>query len=187
MKRKISKSVYITLALLAFLATMFLEFSSAYNMAVNYETRIDAQWNNNRNTLSQYTLKIQEAVQVPDMYRNDFIKTINASMVGRYGQQGSQATMQWLKEHSIKLPNELYLQLQQMIEAGRNDFKNEQKKLLDLTRGYKKATRTLWTGFMMRIAGFPADEFIWSKYEVLVDDNTSKQFKEKQTVPLKLR
>ncbi|PKF63513.1 hypothetical protein CW745_01285 [Psychromonas sp. psych-6C06] len=155
-------------------------------MAVDYETRIDAQWNHNRNTLSQYNLKIQEAVQVPDIYRDDFIKTIQASMTGRYGQQGSKATMQWFQEHAIELPHQLYLQLQQMIEAGRNEFQNEQKKLLDLTRSYKRVTGTVWTGFMMNIAGFPSKEFTWSKYEILVDEQTQQQFSEKKAKAIKL-
>lgn len=187
MKRKIPKSVYLILVLSAFFGAMLFEYTNAYNMAVDYETRIDAQWNNNRNTLSQYNLKIQEAVQVPDMYRDDFIKTINASMTGRYGQAGSQATMQWLKEHAIELPTALYLKLQQMIEAGRNEFRNEQTKLLDLTRGYKRVSNSLWTGLMMRLGGFPSDDFSWSRYEILVDADTNNQFKDKQLTPTKLR
>ena len=185
--KKIRKIIYLLLIVFAFSAAMFIEFKGAYNAAVDYETRIEAQWNNNRNTLSQYNLKIQETVQIPEMYRDDFIKTINASMTGRYGEQGSQATMQWFKEHSITLPIQLYQQIQQMIEAGRNEFKNEQKKLIDLTRGYKKLTRTLWTGFLARQAGFPSDEFNWEKYKVLVDGKTQDSYSKKKLETLKLR
>jgi hypothetical protein len=187
MKRKIPTSLYPIIVLTVFIGAMFVEFNNAHNMAVDYETRIDAQWQNNMNTLSQYNLKVQEAVQIPAMYRDDFLKTLNASMAGRYGKQGSQATMQWFKEHSITLPTQLYLKLQQIIEAGRNEFRNEQTKLLDLTRGYKRSSNSLWTGFMMRIGGFPSTDFNWEKYEVLIDSETENSFKEKSIKPIQLR
>ncbi len=184
--KKFPKSLFFIIAAIAFTGAMYVEFLDTYNMAVDYETKIDAQWNNNRNTLSQYNLKIQEVVQIPEMYKKDFIQVINNSMTGRYGEQGSQATVQWFKEHSIEIPIQLYQQIQQMIEAGRNEFKNEQKKLIDLSRGYRKATRSLWTGFLINLGGFPSDDFDWSKYEILVDGKTEQSYEQKKLEALKL-
>ena len=57
----------------------------------------------------------------------------------------------------------LYKKIQQSIEAGRNDFEFENKKLIDIKNEYNIAIGSFYTGTMLRIAGYPKiklDEFM---------------------------
>lgn len=185
--RKIPGYVYILIGIMALSGAFIFSYIKAYDTAVDFETRIEAQWENNRNVLSQYTLKIEEAIQIPAIYKDDFKEVITSSMNGRYGKSGSQATFQWFKEHSISLPKELYLQIQQIIESGRNHFENEQKKIIDLSRGYKKSSRLFWMGTWMKIAGFPSDDWNWKKYKIVVEENSKTSFETGEAKPIKLK
>lgn len=130
-------------------------YTSAHNTGNKLEKSINAQWNSNQNVLSAYHLKIKEMVQVPAMYVEDFKKVVTESLEGRYGANGSQATMQWIKEHDIKFDSSMHKALQQAMEAGRDEFKNSQDKLLDKKRIYETKLGNLWEGFWMRRAGLP--------------------------------
>jgi len=185
--RKIPGYVYILVGIMALSGTFIFSYINAHDTAVDFETRIEAQWENNRNVLSQYTLKIEEAIQIPAIYKDDFKEVITSSMNGRYGKNGSRATIQWFKEHSITLPKELYLQIQQIIESGRNHFENEQKKLIDLTRSYKKTSRLFWIGKWMKIAGFPSQDWDWNKYNIVLEETSKTSFETGEAKPIKLR
>lgn len=158
---------------------------SANNQAVRYETQIQAQHKQNQNVLSQYSHKISEAVQVPAMYKDDFTKVVSAQMQGRYGESGSQATMQWIKEHNINFDSSMYSQIQRMIEAGRNDFEKEQKTLLDVKRSYLTKLDTVPSGLVMKLIGFPKIDL--NKYDIVTSGYSDKAFSSGKENGLKLR
>lgn len=158
---------------------------SANNQAVGFETGIKAQYEQCQNNLSQYSNKVAEAAQVPTMYKSDFKEVVSASMQGRYGQNGSQAAFQWLKEHNIAFDSTLYVQLQRMIEAGRNAFEIEQKTLIDKKRQYEATLGTVPTGTIMKLVGFPKIDL--AKYDIVKSGYSNKAFETKQEDGLKLR
>lgn len=164
--------------------------ASSYIGANNYGARIEAQLNaeysNNQNILAQGQQKVLEAAQVPTMYKNDFSEIIKADVQGRYGAEGSKATMQWLKEHDIKIDSDLYKKIQQLIEGYRDEFKNSQTKMIDVRRQYEAEQGLFWRGMWLRIAGFPKVDM--SKFNPIITDAVEATYKRgKEAAPLQLR
>lgn len=152
----ISLAVLVGLGVLTFLVVGIA--IGVYNTNIDYQTTIETTYKNNQNVLSQYSLKIAEAAQVPSMARDDLIAVIKEAIGGRYGENGSQATWQWIREHNPSVDPALYQTLQTMIEAGRNKFENAQTILLDQCAEYKKYRSYVFSGLVSRILGFPTLE-----------------------------
>lgn len=163
-----------------------ISYISANNSAVKYEAEIEAAWTNDKNILAQYQQKVLEATQVPEMYKNDFKEVIAADVQGRYGPNGSQATMQWLKERNLSFDSSVYRQMQQIVEAGRNEFKTGQQRLIDVKQMYEVARGSVWTGLWMRVAGFPKKDL--SQFNIVTTTRTEETFKSGvEAAPIKLR
>ena len=160
-------------------------YVSTYNLGNEMEKQIKYQWEQNKNVLAKHEKRVMEAAQVPEMYRDDYAKVIREAMQGRYGENGSKAVFQWIKEHDIRFDSKLYLRLQDLIEAGRNEFANEQQKLLDLKRSYETQLGYLWTGLWLRIAGYPKINL--AEYKIVTSERTEKVFEGGKEEPLKLR
>lgn len=182
----------LTIVLIAFVAlvlgaafVLVGSYVSANNYGANMEARIEAKYEDCQNVLAQYGQKVQEAVQVPEMYRDDFKEVIKADMEGRYGSDGSGATFQWIQERNLNFDSELYKKLQTIIEAGRNEFKNAQTGLLDLKRQYKAAQNYVWKGMWMRIAGYPKINL--DDFQIVKAERAVKAFETGVEEPMKLR
>lgn len=147
------------IGLVAIAAPLFIligMYFSANNTANVMQNDIKAQASNVDNILSNYGQKVQEAAQVPNMATGDLQKVMKAAFEGRYGPDGSKATMQWIQEnYPGQVDPQLYRQIQQIIEAGRNDFQAAQTRLIDSKRVYLTALDALPGGAMMRFAGYP--------------------------------
>lgn len=162
-----------------------LSYINAANYGNRAERELEAVWANNQNVLGQYTLKVQEAAQVPEMYKNDLKEVVVAAVEGRYGGSGSRAVMQWLKEANIPFDSKLYTKMQQIIEAGRNQFTTEQTRLIDVRRAYETNLGYVWTGFWLRIAGYPKIDL--AKYRPVVAGDTAQAFEKGVQGPIRLR
>ena len=172
--------------LIAILIVAIASYISAVNYGVSAENRLKAEWENNEQILAQYSQKIGEAAQVPGMARDDLIKVFTGALGARYGAGGSQATMQWIKEQNPNLDAKMYIKLQQMIEAGRDEFKNAQTKLIDVKRQYENALGFFWQGMWLRIVGYPKIDL--SKYKIITNDYANDAFKiGKEKGPMQLR
>lgn len=189
-KQRGSAAVAILIAMVAFIVLVVGFFATNYINAANYgataEAGIKAQYTQNQNVLGQYTQKVQEVAQVPGMMRDDLSKVTKDAIQGRYGADGSKAVFQMIKEQNPTLDSKAYLKIQQIIEAGRDDFQNEQKKLIDLKRSYETNLNYFMKGFFMRMAGYPKINL--DDYKVITNDYTQNAFKAgKESGPLKLR
>lgn len=163
-----------------------MSYVSANNTANAMEQQIKAQYENNKNVLAGYTQKIAEAAQVPDMMRDDLQKVVTGAIEARYGEDGSKATMQWLKEQNPQLDPELYRKLQQIIEAGRDEFKNSQTRLIDVKRNYETSLGNFWSGMWMHIAGYPKIHL--EDYKVVTTTKVEDTFnKGREDGPVQLR
>lgn len=153
----------LSVALLAVLGVFILaavwgigSYVSAYNYGNTSEKALQAALDHNKNVLSQYTTKVAEMAQVPSMQRNDLEKVMQAAFEGRYGDQGSQAVFQMIKEnYPGQLDNKLYENLQSVMEAGRNDFQAAQDTLIDRKRQYDTDLGSFPRGFFLHMAGYP--------------------------------
>jgi hypothetical protein len=192
MKRQmgaISGALMSGLVVLGLVATLVLIGFVSYISAANYgnraEKQLDAVWVDNQNVLAQYTLKVQEAAQIPEIYKNDLKEVVAAALQGRYGPDGSKGVFQWLKEANIPFDNAVYTKMMQIIEAGRNDFQKEQTRLIDVKRSYETELGYVWRGFWLRQAGYPTLDL--AKYKPVLAADTARAFELGQQAPLQLR
>jgi hypothetical protein len=185
----VSGALIAVLAFLGFLIIVGIVVASSYVSAYNYgnsmEQQLTAVQDNNRNLLAQYGQKVQESVQVPDMYKADLIELTKAAIGGRYGPDGSKAGMQWIKEQNPNLDISVYKQIQQIIEAGRNDFQNGQTRQIDLKRQYETALGSFWQGMWMHVAGYP--KLNLKDFDIVSTGRADDAFKTKKEAPLQLR
>lgn len=163
----------------------FLSYTGAYNFGNESEKGLTAQLIDNQNILSNYYNKVQEIVQVNDMYKDGLKEIITASIQGRYGENGAQASWQWIKEHNPTLDVSVYTKLQQVIESGRNEFKNSQTVLIDKKRVYETALGSFWQGMWLRWAGYPKINL--ADIKVVISGKTTQVYESGIEEPLQLR
>lgn len=184
-----SAAVLALLGVLGFLGValvaVVMMYVSASNYGVKAEAQLDGTWTNNQNILGQYTLKVKEVASVPEMYTNDLKAVLAAEMSGRYGTDGSKANMQWIKEHAVNFDSSMYKKIQQVVEAGRNEFQAAQTRLIDEKREYVTQLGTIPKSFFLSMAGFPKVDL--AKYKPVVAGDTAKAFETGVQDPVKMR
>lgn len=170
-----NKTLLITLGTIALLVISLVgSYVSANNYGVREEKRIQANYDDMQNILGQYSLKVAEAAQIPDMYRDDVKEVFSEVMTSRYGEGGSKAAFQWLQEQNPNLDSSVYTKIQQIIEAGRNEFQNAQTKFIDIKRAYESSLGYVWRGLWLRIAGFPKIDL--AAYKIISSDHALHTF-----------
>lgn len=132
-----------------------LNYIHYHDYANQLEQTITTQKLNNKNVLGQYSLKVKEAAQVGDRYTDKLTELMTKSLSSRYGDEGVQAEILLLSENHINMDPQIYIKLQQIIQAGRDEFQLNQTVLLDKCDIYKKELGNLWSKFFMTLAGFP--------------------------------
>lgn len=150
-------------------------YTSAHDSAVQAETTINKLNKDSENVLSTVTLTIQETAGVTQMYAGDLKDTLKATFEGRYGPNGSQAAMQWIKEQNPTLDSKLYLKIQDVIEGGRKEFQIAQSRKLEACGTYENMRGYLWRGMLLSFAGFPKADIVKS-CQVVSDAKTQLAF-----------
>lgn len=153
------------------------KYTGAYDIGVNFETKLDAQWNAGKSQKSGFEAKVREILQVANISKDAQIEIIQKANEARYSKDGSKAMMQWLKEQNPTLDNTIYVRLAQVIDAGREDFIAQQKLLIEVKRQYTTAIDKkyfLGEGWWLELAGFPKADL--SKYKVITLENVEQQF-----------
>lgn len=145
------------------------------NKGNEWEQQIDANYKDNQNVLGQYSLKVKEVAHVSDKYKDALKEVVTGAITGRYGEEGSKATMQWITEQNPTIDPAIFIKIQQVIEAGRNEFKVSQTTLLDKCRIYKTESGYLWAGFWFKLAGYPK-EGLEKKCTPVQSDYSKKAF-----------
>lgn len=150
-------------------------YISNYNYGNAAEKTIKAEYTNMENILGQYSLKVKEVAQIPGAMRDDLKEVLTAGMTGRYGENGSQAAFQWIQEnYPGQVDASVYKQVQQVMEAGRNEFQNSQTKFIDTKRTYETNLGYFWKGFWLRVAGYPTINL--DKYKIISSGHAKKAF-----------
>jgi len=165
--------------------TVITSYVAYYDYGAVTENTIKAEYKNMENILAQYSLKVAEAAQVPGMYKDDLKEVMTSVMTARMGADGSKAAFQWFKEHQVNISPEMYVKIQRIIEAGRNKFENAQTKFIDTKRAYQTNLDKLWSGFWLRVTGYPKINL--DEYKIISSSHAQKTFKTGVDKGLKLR
>jgi hypothetical protein len=155
------------------------------NEMVRQENGLTAQYKQNQNSFAEMTNKVREVAQVPEMYTADLEKVTKAAIAGRYGAGGSKAVFQFIQEQNPQVDPALYTRLEQVIEASRVKFSDEQKLLLDKKRVYLNQLETFPENTVASLFGFPRVDL--AQYDIVTSDETERAFETKKAGPLKLR
>lgn len=177
----------ITLGIIGSIALLLISMAiGAYNYGIRAEADLRATKKNNENILATYSQKVREAAQVPEMYVEGLTKVTREAMSGRYGADGSKAVFQWIQEQNQQVDPTVYVQLQRLIEAGRNEFQAGQTRLIDQKRNYEIGLGVFPRNVFLGILGFPKVNL--ADFDIVTNDYAADAFKDgKEKGPLQLR
>ena len=153
--------------------SLLVGYISANNEGAQMENLVVQMDKQSENRLSTYTMKIQEMVQVPEMYISGLKDVIKGTFEGRYGKDGSKAVMQWIQEQNIPVDSKVFLNLQTEIGAGREEFAIAQARKLEVCTTYQNNLDYFWKGMFLKWAGYPKKDM--SKLCQVVSDATTQE------------
>lgn len=156
------------------------------NTAVRMENNIGKFDKESQNVLSNYTMKLKEKAQVPDMYVKDLGEIVDKTFQGRYGDDGSKAMFQFIQENMPGFDSSLYKELQVTMEAGRNEFKLSQSRKLDICTQYQTMTQTFPANILFGIVGKGYQNVV-KQCTIVVDSSTTQKFSTGVDEVIKLR
>lgn len=152
---------------------------------VRAEAGIKAQYKQNQNNYDNMWKKFKELSQVPAMYVEDLKKVYDSAIKGRYGADGSKATMQWITEHNPNFDSAMYTKIQTAIEAGRNSFEADQKQLIAKKEQYEILLNGTTSLYANPIFNFPRIEL--DQFDIVTSDETQEVFRSGKSQEVKLR
>lgn len=148
---------------------------------VRLENSITSNYEDSKNVHSNYVLKIQEMAQVPKMATEQLQVLIRESIQGRYGEDGSKAVFQFIKEQNPTVAPELYTNIQKEIAGGRSDFENKIRIVIDNKRvAYNMMDNTIsgmflnWMGMPRKNIGYNGQQ---DDYPVIMSSQSTTTFK----------
>ena len=113
---------------------------------------------------------IKQQAGVAEKERDSFGKIYKDVVAGRYSGEGKGQMMLWIKEHNPEFKNELFAKLMTSIEAQREGFFVEQKKIIDMVKIHKDMIQTFPTSMAVGSRGF-------IKYEVISSSKSKEVMK----------
>jgi hypothetical protein len=182
------KGLIVTFGILGALALLAVFFISGYfgfsNQCNQYENNIKAQYSENQNVYDNGWKKVVEIAQVPQQQMAAMKDLYMGMISGRYGQDGSKAMFQMMKEANPNVDQSTYTKVQQTIEEFHNKFEQRQSEMVERTRQYQNYITAstegrLWNSFLR----YPKIDMV--KYTTVVtSDQTQQTFTDKKAGPL---
>lgn len=170
-------AVLVVLALIVGIGgAVFLGYQSMHDQAVTTENQIKKLNTDSEVALSTMTIKIQDAVGLNKTYTDSLKEVVRAAVEGRYGKDGSKATMQWIQEQNPTVDSKMFMKVHDIIDGGNTEFQISQNRKTELCTSYETTRDTLVKGFFLRLAGFPKKD-VETLCRVVLDDSTDKAFK----------
>jgi hypothetical protein len=158
---------------------------TSYNTAVQMETSIVAQYDQNRNNYAKMFNSLKEVAQVPDLYIEGLKTVYDSAIQGRYGKDGAKAMFTWIQEQNPQVDSHLYVKIQSLIEANRNDFESNQKSLIDKKQIYAVYLKQMPRGFILSVMGFPKIDL--NHFAIVTSEDTETAFESKKAGPISLK
>lgn len=164
-----------------FVLVVFLMNISYNNTAERIRTDVEAQYKKIETDYEKMSRVILQQAGIVNKYSNDFKEIYKGMMTGRYGQDGSKAMWQWIKEQNPQIDASLYSKLMVTVEAQRTTFSRKQEQVASMVAEYNKMLRTApakWfvdgTEMEARIVSSSATKVIM---ETGIDDSSNDLFK----------
>jgi len=136
MSKSLIAVLVLIVALLGLGGLVGIAWMNTTNQAVQLESQFKAQIEANKSTYDKMWKILSQKAQITDKYSEDFRKSYESIMQGRYGNnqnfQGS--LMQWIQERNPTLSPEMYRDLSQAVESYRGEFDEAQKRMIDIKR-----------------------------------------------------
>jgi uncharacterized membrane-anchored protein YhcB (DUF1043 family) len=90
---------------------------------------IEAQYKKIETDYEKMSRIILQQAGIVNKYSKDFKDIYKGMMTGRYGEKGSQAMWQWIKEQNPQIDAAIYQKLMTTVEAQRTTFSRHQEKV----------------------------------------------------------
>lgn len=148
------------------LGSLYAYVNSVRNEGLDWETRLSAQYLDNQNYLSSYISGFYEQVGVAQAQGDVLNRILTDAVKGRYDGEGGFAVNSPLFAAIVEAYPEASLaelmanwgKIQDYITAGREGYRNQQSKLLDMLRGYDLwATQGYVRSYLVLVMGFPSE------------------------------
>jgi hypothetical protein len=152
-------------------------YISNFDTGVQYENEIKAAWENNENILAAHKKKLHQALGTSKLNAKQVEGIITKALEARYGEGGNKASWAWIQENHPNLDQSINKQLMQIMEAGENEFKTAQTRMVDTKRAYETAldkTYPLGSGWWLTMAGFP--KITLDDYKIITTKDAKKAF-----------
>ena len=165
------KGLVIGGAIVALLLIIVVSFISSVNgtrnTLITKEQELVGEYKTNQNELSTYTNQVTETLGVAEAGSDKMNQIMKDAISGRYdnnmqpGTGGSMfsAIAEAYPESSLVKSTAMYEKVQDLVIAGRNQYRNTQNKLIDRARDYETWTQTDFVrSFIVKnVLGAPTD------------------------------
>ena len=128
---------------------------SAYNGLNAQEKGVTAVWRDSQVQYDTFWKKVKETAQVTDNFKESFRDIFMGSVEKRY--EGKDPAFLALQEANPNLSPDLWVQVQRVIESGRNDFAQTQRSLIDRQRRYETSLTDMPAAMYVGFFGFPRE------------------------------
>lgn len=136
-------------------------YNSIQREGVAMETELNSQYLDNQNELSSYVSKFYESVGVANLKSDKLDQILTDAVKGRYDGQGAARPdrgqlFSVIKEAYPTLDLTIYDKIIDLINSGREAYKNKQTKLLDMLRRYDDWCKRQDIPHKWMVGGFPS-------------------------------
>lgn len=168
----------------------YLDFS---NDANKFEADIPAQYTQMQNVYDNGWKQVMEQNQIADKYADQIKDIFQGVMTGRYGDGGSKALFQLLKEDNPKVDTALLTKVQNSIEVFHAQFQASQTKIIALKQSYQTYLFATTSGRFYNMfvnyphikCGVPAGA--QDDYQIVTSGKTQTDFRNHSAEVLKLK
>ena len=150
-------------ALLLTFGWLYGQFNSVQRAGVNHEQSLNAQYLNAQNELSTYISTFYETVEIADVKTEALDTVLTDAITGRYddGLSALGAEGQLISALTEAYPDlsglDTYDDVIDVIRSGREGFRGQQEKLLDMLRRYDAwRDEDIMRSFFVSARGFPS-------------------------------
>lgn len=159
-------------------------YFSYANQGATIENQLETKRDDNKNVMANFSTSVKEIAQTARMSTDAQGKLIELANKSRYGDGGSKATIQFFQEQNPTADVSVYNKLAQLIESERTRFESSQREMLDIRRTYKTMLDKPYSGFWLRLAGFPKLDL--KDFDIVINDYTDQAFKTKRAEAIDL-